>query len=193
MLRVRQRGRLRKLLQTDSLSSMLTVHVAGLTWRRMVRMRLSSIRARGVAYVALGLAMLASSAPAQSLSTLALPQRVRLSAPELALRNYRGTWSRLNGDTLVVDDRRVSIRHLTALAVREGSASHWRWGAVLGATAGAVWGGLECRRSNCQEADLPVHFSVLTAAAGALVGVIVGAGVRTERWRAVSFSVRTGN
>ena len=172
---------------------MLTVHAAGLTWRRTVRKRKSSIRARAGAYIALGLAVLASPAPAQSLSTLALPQRVRLSAPELALRNYRGTWSRLNGDTLVVDDRRVSIRLLTALAVSKDSASHWRWGAVLGATAGAAWGGLECRRSNCQEADLGVHFSVLTAAAGALVGIIVGANVRTERWRAVSLSGRTGN
>lgn len=159
----------------------------------MVRMRMSSVRAREVAYGALGLAMLASSASAQSLSTLALPQRVRLSAPELALRNYRGTWSRLNGDTLVVDDRRVSIRQLTALSVSEDSESHWRWGAVLGATAGAVWGGLACRRSDCQEADLGVNFSVVTAAAGALVGMILGASVRTERWRAVSFSVRTGN
>lgn len=165
----------------DSPSSMLTLHVVGQTQRRSVSKRQSSGRMPWLSCVALALAALASPARAQSLTTLAPPQRVRLSAPEVSLRNYRGTWSALNGDTLVVDGKRVSLRLVTDLAVSTDSVSHGRWGAVLGAAAGLVWGGLACRRSDCQEADLPVPFSVVTTAAGALVGLILGAGVRTER------------
>jgi hypothetical protein len=139
-------------------------------------------------------------APLVTISSQELPplkpgDRIRATAPTLSPSPLVGTVVAFEANSLMVKrgtgTRRLSLASLTRLEMSQGRRSHAALGAgiglLVGAGVGAVIG------SGCKAIIVPVSseggcIAVGAAAiggAGALVGAVTGALVRTERWAEV--------
>lgn len=149
-----------------------------------------------------------SPGSAQVPGALAEGQRVRVAVRcEVVLdqlkdcRKYRarafatGTLRTLDADTLWVGsdsggaELAIPLVHVTQVWVVDGKRAHVRDGALLGAVAGAVVFGVvgapgpeDCVGS-C--GDLDGVGAVLYMATGALLGGVVGARIKSDRWQEV--------
>ncbi len=122
-------------------------------------------------------------------------RRVRVTAPSVRLQRHAGTLTRFTGDTLVVGGRRVPVALVTRFEIFRGRRSQAGRGALIGAAVGAVVGAgfglvsgddrpsrgcLVCFDFTAEEKA--VIGGVFLGGAGALVGLVSGALIRTDRW-----------
>ena len=136
--------------------------------------------------VTLMLAPLATAASQKSPS-LKPGDRIRVITPSASGGPFVGTLVTLEADSLVmqgsVDARRLSLASVERVDLSRGRKSHARLGAGIGLLVGAGVGALAgCDQQNDQSDLTQGQCIVMGAAAGALLGAITGALVRTERW-----------
>jgi hypothetical protein len=158
----------------------------------------------------LGLLLLSGPVPVESQeeTRLARGTRIRVTAPVLAMRPIIGTldtldeervtWTPEHGDS-ILSWPRASLERLEISQGRR--ANTWR-GALLGALSGAGAGlivGFVAGEDECPEnglaglaaadcltrAEAAVGGTVLGAVGGGLVGLLIGSGSKSERWRSV--------
>ena len=155
-----------------------------------------------------GLAAAQGSPPSATEPDVAPGTRVRVTVPGQARRV--GTVVALTGDTLVArwergEPRGVPLSQLSRLEVSRGLHERpWRGagiGLALGATVGVVIGAATyegCEgRANCMELGGPgtnaVAAGLVIGTGGAVVGGLLGAVRRTEKWQTVGLErVRVG-
>jgi hypothetical protein len=139
-------------------------------------------------------------APLVTISSQELPplkpgDRIRATASTLSPSPLVGTVVAFEANSLMVQrgtgTRRLSLASLTRLEMSQGRRSHAALGAgiglLVGAGVGAVIG------SGCKAIIVPVSSeggciavgAAVIGGAGALVGAVTGALVRTERWAEV--------
>ncbi len=121
---------------------------------------------------------------------------VRVTAPDLGIEKQQATFQALRGDTLAVtadSAMALSLSSVTRLDVFGGRRSNPGRGAAIGAavgvTAGFITGlalGGGCSDSACiSDAGAGVIVAVVFGAGGALLGVVTGAFIKTDRWEEV--------
>jgi len=111
-------------------------------------------------------------------------------APSVSGGFLVGTLVALDADSLVirgsVDARRLSLASVEHVDLSRGRKSHARLGAGIGLLVGAGAGALaSCDNENNQSDLVPIQCIAMGAAAGALLGAVTGALVRTERWEQI--------
>jgi hypothetical protein len=119
--------------------------------------------------------------------------RVRVTAPSVLGGPFAGTVLTRDPDSLVVqggtETRRLPLASITRLDLSRGRKSHTLLGAGVGFLVGAGVGGALFASDpySCDEVHSAciVLGAVALGAAGALVGAVTGALVRTERWAEV--------
>ncbi len=120
---------------------------------------------------------------------LPLGQRVRITAAQLGISKYSGTLIAVHGDTLTVDTLAVALTNLTRLGVYMGRKGHAVTGAVVGGLVVVV--PLAILVALCGDSfGFPsggeaVEGLFFWGAAGAFVGVLIGAATRTDRWEEI--------
>ena len=131
----------------------------------------------------------------QELPPLKPGDRIRVAAPTLSPGPLVGTVVAFEADSLMVqrgtDTWRLSLASLTRLEMSQGRRSHAGLGAGIGLLVGA--GVRAVIGSGCHAVVVPVSSGVgciavgaaVIGGAGALVGAVTGALVRTERWAEV--------
>ncbi len=124
--------------------------------------------------------------------TLSAGDKVRVTTEEERVVGYL---TAIEGDQLTLDASLVlPIASVTRLEVNRGQKSMAGRGALIGAGAGAVAGGVTglavCAASSCGfEADLTGVVVVVLGAGGALlgagIGALIGSGTKVDRWETV--------
>ena len=109
-------------------------------------------------------------------------------------QQYVGTLVKWEADTLVTESNgdifALPLDSVTTLEVSAGTKSHAGAGAGIGAVIGAV-GGAVVGAASCTDdpflspGQCAFGGGLLFGATGALLGVLVGAGTKTERWVSV--------
>ena len=119
-------------------------------------------------------------------------ERVRVTAPDCALRGQAATFRALRADTLVLDTTECPLASTIRLDVNRGRKSNARLGAAIGFAAGALGVVVFCHGGECvwRDDDVPDYnftapFSLLVGAMGGLVGGITGFFIKTDRWEEV--------
>ena len=135
--------------------------------------------------------------------------RVRVTAPSLDLDKDVGTVAALVADTFVVeledqaDALDVPLSEVTRLEVHQGHKSRAGTGALIGAGAGAATGVtvalVDCAGDECHLDGSDVTGAVVLvlgaggALAGAGLGALIGAAIKTDRWELVPLDrIRVG-
>jgi hypothetical protein len=147
--------------------------------------------------VALALVPFATLAAQEPAPPLEPGTRVRVTAPALGIEKQVAMFESVRGDTLVMlaDTRMIPcpLSSVTRIDRYHGRKS-WGWwkGALIGlgagATAGAIWGAFEYEAGNCgsfDESDCIVLGAIIIGVPATLVGGVVGALIRTDRWEEV--------
>jgi hypothetical protein len=121
-------------------------------------------------------------------------QRVRVTAPDLGVNRQSAVLETLRGDMLVVVEDstiRIPVASVTRIDVHRGRHGHpWRGagiGFLAGAATGAVAGAILCQ-DGCIEWDTGAVVALGAAvfsASGAVVGGVVGAFIKTDKWEEV--------
>ena len=122
--------------------------------------------------------------------------RIRVSAQGLATTQVVGTVVALHADTLVLAPQSgrgllaLPLESVQRLDVSRGRKSLAGAGAgiggVIGAVSGAVWGAASCAEpSFVAPEQCAIMGGLLVGAGGALLGAVVGALSKTERWQEV--------
>ncbi len=120
--------------------------------------------------------------------------RVRVTAPDLGINKYNGWMRGVVGDTLTVDTLRLPLASVTRFEVHRGRKSTVGRGALIGAAvgagSGAVLGAIAFSEDCIMDPDpCPAAGALMGAITfglpGLLVGTIVGALTKTDRWEAV--------
>lgn len=140
----------------------------------------------GLGLVGLAIALAPPPVGAQPSEGIALPARVRVTAPALSLRRYVGQLSAVQGDTLAIDAWRVPLGLITQLEVSVGRPSMRRRivvGLLAGAALGIVGSSIVCAR--CADARIVPMAGAVGASSGLLLGLYLGAS-RPERWRSLN-------
>jgi len=150
-----------------------------------------------------GLSLLAVPASAQTNRTFPRQgERVRVTAPEHQITRLTGTLVGMQADTLLVatgsTQRSIPRRLVTRLEVSRGQRSAAGKGALIGLASAlgvvGVVGYSACSSAtsprSCFESQEGAQYIFLatwaaSGAAGALVGALIGGGVRRERWEVV--------
>lgn len=159
----------------------------------------------GVAVLGVFQALLAQQAP-----ILEQGQRVRVTAPDVYVVQGIGTLGALTADSVVLLQdpfRRVSIPRaaVQTLEVSRGRVNRQGLATVVGSVAGAVAGaliaagtyenpcggapnafsGAACQLKSSTQGEAVLGGALLGGLAGGLGGLLVGAGLSTERWERV--------
>ena len=118
--------------------------------------------------------------------------RVRVTAPDLGINKYTGVLEGVVGDTLAVDTLRLPLASVTRFEVHRGRKSRVGRGALIGAAVGVGSGailGAVALSGYCAPDPCPVEAAAYGALylvlPGLLVGTVVGALSKTDRWEAV--------
>ncbi len=114
--------------------------------------------------------------------------RVRVTAPDQSVQQVEGRLLRLQADTLAVQPATegspplvIPLSSLTSLQVRRRisrrAAKGAKYGALVGGGLGVVSAVPICVSKDCEQYTLAVYlmFGTLRAAAGSLVGAVIGA------------------
>ena len=128
-------------------------------------------------------AEIASQAPLRSGS------RVRVTAPDCALRGQVATLRAIRADTLFLETTECPLASVTRFAVSRGQKSHGRNGAAIGFPAGAVLAFAYCqvggKRCEVFDTDFTPGIALIFGGVGVLVGAIVGHRIKTDLWEEV--------
>ncbi len=120
--------------------------------------------------------------------------RVRVTAPDMGIRNRDGTLRLLDTDSLVMRPEYgapsrlvIPLASLTRFEVRRGGKSHALLGLGIGLVVGAGVGALVGANSDCNSELFGQGFCTTAAAAGGAVvglvlGLVVGAAMSTDDW-----------
>ncbi len=150
---------------------------------------------------ALGLVLAGAALPnalAQKVAPLQPGQRVRVHSALARTPELIGGVQSVGPDTLVVRyvdggasmATAIPLAYVTRLEVSRGQRSHWVRGLVIGLAAGATTGVILGATSEgdwlFSKSDLALMGAVVMAPIGGLVGLGIGALMRTERWETVS-------
>ena len=121
--------------------------------------------------------------------------RVRVTAPDLGINKYTGVLEGVVGDTLAVDTLRLPLASVTRFEVHSGRKSRVGRGALIGAAIGVGSGAVLGAIVESESCGLfggepcPVEGAakgaIILGGLGALVGTVVGALTKTDRWEAV--------
>ena len=140
--------------------------------------------------------------PRRTVQRLKPGDRVRVTAADLNIREFEGRLRRLHNDTVVVRPEYggappvvIPLASLTRLEVRRVRGNFWA-GAGIGMLAGGLIGGVIGSTQEVSFCFLPypeqcpttpgTGLGVMIGAAGGFVlGGVVGAGIRSDRWRAL--------
>ena len=117
-------------------------------------------------------------------------ERVRVTAPDCALRGQVATLRAIRADTLVLETTECPMASVTRLDVSRGQKSHGRNGAAIGFPAGAVLAFAYCQvgdKTGCEVLgnDATLGIALIFGGVGVLVGAIVGHAIKTDRWEEV--------
>ncbi len=120
---------------------------------------------------------------------------VRITAPDLGINKYTGVLGAVDRDTLTVGRTRVALASVARLDVRWGRKDHVVMGGLIGFVAGAAVGGVIGYAGGddppascfmfCTAGDKARVSGVLLGGAGAVVGLIAGAFIKSDRWKEV--------
>jgi len=118
---------------------------------------------------------------------------VRITAPDCGARAFEARFQAVHGDTLVVvgfTSLRCPLTAVTGLDVYQGRRSNTLRGAGIGFLAGAAVGFVTWHVAvgGCYEGAATNDCALVLGAGiggltGALVGTVIGALVKTDRWR----------
>ena len=121
--------------------------------------------------------------------------RVRVTAPDCALRGQAATFRTLRVDTLVLETTQCPIASVTRLDVSIGRKSHIPLGAGIGFAAGALGAIVYCSTAKYEfsdegkcvlfDDDTTPFQALIFGAAGGIVGGFVGYLIKTDRWEEV--------
>ncbi len=127
---------------------------------------------------------------------LASGSRVRVTAPDCALREQAATLQALRADTLVLETTECPLASVTRLEVSQGRKTNVGLGIFLGSAAGALGAAVYCSRDANEFSDegkceglgtadytWPIIFTV--GIIGGVVGGIIGYEIKTERWEEI--------
>jgi hypothetical protein len=104
--------------------------------------------------------------------------RVRVSAPDLGIRNHVGALQVLNADSIVMEDGLMfPMASITQLDVSRGRKSWALLGAGVGLVVGAGLGGA-IGAATGDEGGIAVGGGLV----GFGLGTAIGAGIRSDRW-----------
>ena len=119
-------------------------------------------------------------------------ERVRVTAPDLDVHRHTGLLVAVQRDSLTVDTLTVARASITRLEVQRGRKTNARKGAWIGALslglAGVGLGIAGCADYDCDGDEWSAVIGVLGgvgALGGGLIGLGVGALIKTERWEEV--------
>jgi hypothetical protein len=153
---------------------------------------------RSTALAALLVTLAAAPLAAQERTAPVVGERVRISGPALSPRKWRGELVEVRGDTLVVlrepTMRRVevppsAVRRLEVRRPRsriEGLGHGLLLGVSIGAATGVAAGLVADGDGGCYDwCFAPVVYGIAGAAAGTVLGAIVGVAMPGEKWVAV--------
>ena len=130
---------------------------------------------------------------------LAVDARVRVTAPRHHFNRDIATVTELRGDSIVLASRMgtraVALGNVTRLDVSTGTRRNVRRGALIGLGVGALFGltMTDEAMDDCSDelllcpipatdGEMEVAGALVSGLAGAAIGAVVGAFVRTERW-----------
>ena len=121
---------------------------------------------------------------------LASGSRVRVTAPDCALRGQAATLQAIRADTLVLETTECPMASVTRLDVSRGQKSHALLGAGIGFTAVALGVVIYCKTaefSGCvpYDSDLTLAFALIYGGVGGVAGGLVGYLIKTERWEEI--------
>ena len=121
---------------------------------------------------------------------LASGSRVRVTAPECALRGEAATFRAFRADTLVLETTQCPLASVTRLDVSGGQKSHALLGAGIGLAAGALGAVVICEvveKGGCELADddIRLEAALITGAIVGAAGGLVGYFIKTDRWEEV--------
>ena len=116
--------------------------------------------------------------------------RVRVTAPDCALRGEAATFRTLRADTLVLETTECPLASVTRFDVSRGQKSHALLGAGIGFTAGALGAVVICKvveKGSCEltDDDITLEAALITGAIGGLAAGIAGYFIKTDRWEEV--------
>ena len=120
-------------------------------------------------------------------------ERVRVTAPDLDVHRHTGLLVSVQRDSLTVDTLTVARASITRLEVQRGRKTNARTGAWIGALSLGLAGvglgiGVCVQRIECEGDEWSAVIGVLGgvgALGGGLIGLGVGALIKTERWEEV--------
>ncbi len=120
---------------------------------------------------------------------LASGSRVRVTAPDCALRGQAATFRVLRADTLVLYGAACPLASVTRLDVSRGQKSHAVVGSLVGAGAGALVGLAMCANTEVcgivSDNDIKGEVVATSVVVGGLLGLLVGYLIKTDRWEEV--------
>ncbi len=111
--------------------------------------------------------------------------RVRVTAPDLGINKYTGVLEGVVGDTLAVDTLRLPLASVTRFEVHRGRKSRVGRGALIDIGAAAFSGSCIFEGSDPCPVGGALMGAGLLVLPGLLVGTVVGALSKTDRWEAV--------
>lgn len=160
-----------------------------------------------ISSLALGVVSLLAVTPLLPVAAQAPPiepgTRVRVTISDRGIRHV-GALRAVHSDTLVLDTLRLVRTAITRLEVSPGRRGHAALGAAIGAVGlgvvGAVVGYEICQAADCgDDADGAMLGGGAGVVLGGLIGLGVGALIKTDRWEEtslerlrVSFTRRSG-
>ena len=126
---------------------------------------------------------------------LASGSRVRVTAPDCALRGQAATFRALRADTLVLETTECPLASVTRFDVSRGQKSRAGIGILVGAGAGALGAVIYCSQDKNEfsdegkcvlfDDDTTPFQALIFGAAGGIVGGFVGYLIKTDRWEEV--------
>ena len=122
---------------------------------------------------------------------MASGSRVRVTAPDCALRGEAATFRALRADTLVLETTECPLASVTRLDVSRGQKSHVLLGAGIGFGAGALGAVVFCEvveKGGCElvyDDNATLKVALIVGAIGAVAGGIVGYFIKSDRWEEV--------
>ncbi|MEX1186311.1 MAG: hypothetical protein WEA80_06955 [Gemmatimonadaceae bacterium] len=148
-----------------------------------------------------------SSPVAAQMAGLGAGSRVRVTSPRDDLNKHVGTVLEVRGDSVVIagrhGSRTIALANVTRLDVSTGTRRHVGRGALIGLGVGALLGltvvdeGVEDCTDEFLICPVPVSRAqmatagaLVSGAAGVVIGAIVGAFVKSDRWESRSAPFR---
>lgn len=157
--------------------------------------RLKDVLSPPLLLITLFIFLCVAAPEAQSQDADILNKKLRISAPSFDSAPIKGWPVNVTADTLVLRDTHGNLIRIPVSAVERcemaaGKSSHAGTGIVLGVVAGAVVGTVITSSSNDNFGSTGSKFYKVSGAAGlgVLLGAMIGASIKSDRWIEISNS-----